>query len=361
MEVNAAVPLCSQKRLHRFAAMMLIPAASLNFGCRASRDAVKPAIVFTRVPAKGEGSADKLEPIEGRVRGGVPGDRVVLFALSGVWWVQPLAEQPWTTIQPDSTWKSLTHPGMAYAALLVKARYNPPFTVKALPGEGGAVVAETIAAGAPGRPPKTLQFSGYQWEIRETSSNQGGYRNLFIPENAWTDSNGFLHLRVSKQGTDWVSAEVKLTRSLGYGSYRFVVRDLAHLEPAAVFAMFTLDETGPAREMDIEVSRWGEPESRSAQFVIQPYAVPANTVRFEAPAGLATYWMNWGFGRVEFRGESGATPHPPPGAVVDHVFTSGVPSAGNEKIHMNVYVYNNKHHPLEHGFEVVIEKFEYLP
>lgn len=328
--------------------------------CHATRQP-EPSIVFTRIPPKGDGSADKLEPIEGRVAGGGPGYRVVLFALSGVWWVQPLAAQPFTTIQTDSTWKSLTHPGTAYAALLVDARYSPPLTVKALPGKGGAVVAETITEGGAAPSPKTLRFSGYEWESRQDASDHGGYRNLFSPSNAWADEKGFLHLRVSKQDNDWVSAEVKLTRSLGYGSYRFVVRDSSHLEPAAVFAMFTLDDSGPSREMDIEVSRWGEPEDKSAQFVIQPYVVPANTVRFEAPSGLSTYWMEWGPARVAFRSDRGDVPRKRSGALAEHVFTSGVPSAGNERVHLNVYVYANKRHPLKHEFEVVVEKFEFLP
>ena len=178
---------------------------------------------------------------------------------------------------------------------------------------------------------------------------------------AWTDADGFLHLRVTKQGNDWVSAEVRLTRSLGYGSYRFVVRDVSALEPAAVFAMFTLDDAGPSREMDIEVSRWGEPEDKSAQFVVQPYVVPANTVRFDAPGGLATYWIDWGLGRGAFRSDRGDAPRNRSGAVAEHLFTSGVPSPGNEKIHLNVYVYSNKRHPLQHEFEVVVEKFEFLP
>lgn len=336
-------------------------ASFLTVGCRSAPQPVKPAIEITRVPPRGDGSADKLEPIEGRVRGTVPGERVVLFALSGVWWVQPLAEQPFTTIQPDLTWKTLTHPGTTYAALLVDSRYNPPLTVKALPEKGGAVIAEAIADGATGPQPKILQFSGYQWEARQTASDHGGYSNLFSPQNAWTDANGFLHLRVSKQGEHWVSAEVKLTRSLGYGSYRFVVRDASHLEPAAVFAMFTLDEAGPPREMDIEVSHWGEPEDKSAQFVVQPYVVPANTIRFDAPPGTLTYWMDWGLGRVAFRSVRGFAQGNRSDVVAGHIFTSGIPSAGAEKVHMNVYVYNNKRHPLEHEFEVVIEKFEFLP
>ena len=335
-------------------------AGAANGGCHSAGGAVQPSIVFTRVPPRGDGSADKLEPIEGRVVRKGPGQRLVLFALSGIWWVQPLAEQPFTTIQPDSSWKSLTHPGIAYAALLVDAKYNPPFKVTTLPGKGGPVLAEAITDGAPAPVSKTLQFSGYQWETRQTASDHGGFRNLYSSSNAWVDDHGFLHLRVSRQGDQWVSAEVRLARTLGYGSYRFVVRDVSHLEPAAVFAMFTLDDAGPSREMDIEVSRWGEPEDKSAQFVIQPYVVPANTVRFEAPAGIVTYWMDWGPGRVSFRAVPGAADRQTK-AVTEHVFTSGVPSAGSEKVHMNVYVYNNKRHPLEHEFEIVVEKFEFLP
>ena len=160
----------------------------------------------------------------------------------------------------------------------------------------------------------------------------------------------------------WVSAEVKLSRSLGYGSYRFVVRDVSHLEPAAVFALFTWDDLGPAREMDIEISRWGEPEDKNAQYVVQPYVVPANTVRFAAPGGRPHLLdgLAAGPGIVQdhprFHIEQSASD-----VVAEHVFTSGVPSAGNERIHMNLYVYGNKRHPLQHEFEVVIEKFEFLP
>ncbi len=57
-------------------------------------------------------------------------------------------------------------------------------------------------------------------------------------------------------------AEVILTRSLGYGTYSFVVRDVAQLEPAAALGMFTWDDLGVEqnhREMGVEISRWGDP------------------------------------------------------------------------------------------------------
>jgi hypothetical protein len=322
------------------------------------RTGSEPSIEFSRVPPSGGGDPDKLEAIEGRVRGARSGQRIVLFAFSGVWWVQPLVDRPFTQIQNDSTWRNQTHPGAAYAALLVDARYRPPVTVSALPKRGGSVLAVATVTGAVAKSqPRMLQFSGYQWEIRQTPGAHGATSDLNDPANAWTDQSGFLHLRVDRRGERWVGAEVKLSRSLGYGSYRVVVRDVTALDPAAVFAVFTWDDSGPPREMDIEVSRWGEPEEKNAQYVIQPYVVPANTIRFVAPSGMLTHSMSWEPGRVSFKTLRGS----PARAVGEHVFTSGVPSPGNERVHMNVYVYQNRRNPLRRGFEVVVEKFEFLP
>lgn len=334
----------------------------LSAACQSSFVETEPSIEFSRVPPKGDGSADRLDKIEGRVKGARPGQRLVLFAQSGVWWVQPFAVQPFTEIQPDSTWKSSTHPGLEYAALLVDSRYRPPLTVDVLPEKGGAVLAvATVKGGAPASPPKTIQFSGYQWEVRDIPSSTGGSINSYDPANAWVDNNGFLHLIIASRAGSWTCAEVKLSRSLGYGSYRFVVQDVSHLEPAAVFALSTWDSAGPSREMDIEVSRWGEPADKNAQYVIQPYVVPANTVRFNAPSGPLTYWIDWQPGRTEFKTIREPSSLKGSSPVAEHVFTSGIPSAGNEAVHLILYVFDNRNAPMQRGTEVVIEKFEFLP
>jgi hypothetical protein len=330
-------------------------------GCRTAQNQNEPTVIFTRVPAAGEGSQEKLEPIEGHVTGSRPGQRIVLFSRSGKWWVQPFASQPFTSINPDSSWKTSTHPGSSYAALLVDSRYRPSPTVNSLPQTGGPVLAAATVQGGTPSAPKTLQFSGYNWEIRETGSDPGGSNNFYDSANAWTDQSGLLHLHIAKQADRWISSEIRLSRSLGYGLYRFVVRDVSHLEPAAVFALFTWDDAGPPREMDIEISRWGESADQNAQYVVQPYVVPANTVRFTAPEGTLTYWIDWEPGRVDFKTVRGSTSKVGSSVIAEHVFTSGVPSPGSERIHMNLYVYNNQSNPMRHGSEVIIEKFEFLP
>jgi hypothetical protein len=333
----------------------------LTCGCFAARPQAPSSIEFTQLPPAGEGSPVDFHEIAGRVKGAERRQRLVLFARSGVWWVQPTAEEPFTEVRPDGSWKTKTHPGSAYAALLVTANYKPPTTINTLPEKGGSILAVAQVEGPALTHPviETLDFSGYQWERRQAASDRGGSRNRYDPANVWTDKDGFLHLKIAKRGQEWTSAEVSLLRSLGYGSYRFVVHDIAGLEPAAVFSVFTWDDAGPPREVDIELSRWGETTSKNMQYVVQPYYVPANVVRFVAPEGLLTHSFEWEAGRIAFKTFRGTETTARP--VAQHTFTSGVPATGAELVHMNLYVYDNKSNPLRNEAEVIIEKFEFLP
>ena len=82
-----------------------------------------------------------MAPIGGRAAGIRPGQRIVIYTKSGVWWVQPLTSEPFTTVGPDGTWENTIHLGMEYAALLVDGGYRPANTRDALPPLGGGVIA----------------------------------------------------------------------------------------------------------------------------------------------------------------------------------------------------------------------------
>jgi hypothetical protein len=280
-----------------------------------------------------------------------------------MWWVQPVAAKPFTAIQPDSSWKNSIHPGSAYAALLVDSNYRPPSTAHVLPQPGGPIRAIAIAEGSmlAHQPAKTLHFSGYEWEVHQTPGEPSGSQNVYDPANAWVDQNGFLHLRIARSSDGWTSADLSLSRSLGYGSYRFVIRDISDLEPAAVLSISTRDESEPYREMDIQISRWGQATGKNAQYVVQPYFVPANLVRFLAPAGTLTYSLSWEPGRASFRTlrKSGAGGKEE--MIATHTFTSGVPAPETESVRLNFYVFHTQHNPLGRGIEVTVEKFQFLP
>jgi hypothetical protein len=322
---------------------------------------------FTEIPEAGPGGAAKMERIAGRVSGARASQRVVLFARSGTWWIQPFSDRPFTSIEPDSTWKTTTHLGTEYAALLVDAGYVPPTTTDVLPAPGRGVVAVQTVVGKPSALPakeaaKRIYFSGYEWEVRQAPSDSAGVMHANSAENAWVDQRGRLHLRIRREAGEWKCAEIHLLRSLGYGSYSFVFEKGPRLEPGAVLGLFTYDDAEAGqnhREIDIELSQWGDPSAKNAQYVIQPYYVAANVFRFVAPATALTHVFHWAPGRVSF--ESLQTTSGSSRAIAEHVFTSGIPAPGNETVHLNLYTYGKSRTPLQKDVEVVIEKFEHLP
>ena len=339
-------------------------------GCRSWAPNSAPTVTFDTLPAADAGGPDKLVKIAGRATGVQPGQQVVLYVKSeGLWWVQPFTNRPFTKIQEDSGWKNETHLGSEYAALLVDPGYIPSDTTETLPTMGAGVIAVAVNKGVGPAPPqispKTIHFSGYDWTIRTAASFRGGSGNSFDPANVWTDQSGALHLRIAKakRPGDWTAAELKLTRSLGYGTYVFVVRDISHLEPSAVFSLFTWDELGTEqnrRELDIELSGWGRREERNTHYVVQPYYIPTNVVQFHTPAGSLTHSFSWEPGKVTFSTSVGSR-RTAKTVVKTHVFTTGVPSAGGDTVHINLYVFGKGEIPLKNEMEVVVEKFEYLP
>jgi hypothetical protein len=255
----------SRAALRRLLILSLLSALLLG-SCSSRQVDPRPSVKLTRVPRADEGGRGDNDIIEGTVTGAQPGQRIVLYAKNGSWWLQPLPTQPFTRIQPNSRWINATHLGTDYSALLVDGGYTPAVTTNELPVPGGMVAAVASAKGQKTSPSVILPFSGYEWRVRNAPSDRGGTRNLYDPANVWTDASGAMHLRISKTSGQWTCAEVSLTRSLGFGTYSFSVRDISRLEPAAVFGMFTWDYAAGDQnnsEVDIEISRWGDLPART--------------------------------------------------------------------------------------------------
>jgi hypothetical protein len=340
---------------------LLLPFA---IGCSAAP--VQPTIEFTTVPKADAGGPEALAPVAGRVTGARPEQRVVLFARSDQgWWVQPFRSRPFTEIAPDATWTNTIHLGQEYAALLVDADYRPPATAESLPERGAGIVAVARSGGS-GRflppPPKTIAFSGYEWLVRQLPNDRRGM-NDYDARNVWVDADGHLHLLLSERDGRWTSADVRLTRSLGYGTYAFDVRDTSQIDPSAAFSMYTYDPLGSDqnfRELTIDVSRWGEPGNLDGQFVVQPETVPANVLRFAVPAGLVTHSFRWEPGRVSFKTvrRAGASRD---AVVAERLFTARVPTAGAERPQLTLLYDRGSARPPAKPVEVVVEKFVFLP
>lgn len=211
---------------------------------------------------------------------------------------------------------------------------------------------------------RTIRFSGMEWRVKSSAHEVGPGPNLFSddPKNVWVDDRGRLHLRITRDKGRWLCAEVVASASLGHGSYWFGIDGpLDGLDANAVLGLFTWsDETDHHnREIDIEISRWGEPRGPNAQYVVQ--GVPMRRERFALPKGLARslHGFVWRPGSVafeSFRADwSAAQPlfqrWTAPGAA---------PPAGGENPRINLWLYRGMPPAGGQEIEVVVDRFEFL-
>jgi hypothetical protein len=215
------------------------------------------------------------------------------------------------------------------------------------------------ATAAP-KPHGTLTFSGYTWTIKKSGSHRvGPGPNYFSRKNAWVDSSGRLHLAITKVGRHWAVGEVVNTRSLGFGTYTWVLASrVDNLDPNMVLGLFTYD-SNPAfnnREIDIEASRWGNAsDPTNAQFVVQPYAPAGNLLRItQGPSLPATLSFTWTSTGLSFSA---------PGASPSKWTYTGPdnPPAGPSLADMNFWL-NSGHAPVHGlGAQVIIQSFTFTP
>lgn len=105
-------------------------------------------VAITTVPRYDVGGPETRADIAGVVAGAeVAAMRVVVYARAGeVWYVQPT---PFArhAIAAGGGWRTWTHTGTSYAALVVRANFAPPPRYDVLPQVGGLVVARAIVEG----------------------------------------------------------------------------------------------------------------------------------------------------------------------------------------------------------------------
>lgn len=125
-----------------------IPMIAIAFAISGTQAKDKPTIKITDIPEyDAKGGSDRVGTIKGIASiGDCKGCRVVLFARTNKWWVQPLADSPYTQIV-NGKWQSETHLGTNYAAVLVAPAYRAPATAESLPTIGTDVLAIDIKGG----------------------------------------------------------------------------------------------------------------------------------------------------------------------------------------------------------------------
>jgi Chitobiase/beta-hexosaminidase C-terminal domain len=297
-----------------------------------------------------------------------PADKIVIYVLTNVWYVQPYVDAPFTDIESDGSWQSYTHPWDSIVVLLVDpANYTPQATEITNPALDPGVIAWTSYPSGPA----SVSFGGYTWGIK-TTGNQP--TDQFDPgPNFWSNdptvvhvaSDG-LHLKINLIDGEWQCAEVYLPNSLGYGTYTVqIASPLDQLDQNTVAApLFIYAST--TQELDNEYSGANGliPSPDNAQFVVQPYTVAGNIIRFVQPSTTQfTSQIEWRADHVTFTTWNSWTATPASSDVIKTWTYTGsyIPAVGQERVHINLWLLNGSAPVSGTGDEMIIHSFTYQP
>lgn len=210
---------------------------------------------------------------------------------------------------------------------------------------------------------RVIHFSGLDWNVRSGSGGPGPNSWSDSNENVWVDSTGSLHLMIRKSGNTWYCSEVYLKKSYGYGKYVFhVTSDVETYDSTIVVGLFTYEND--SREIDIEFARWTDNSNPAGWYTIQPppYSFQ-NQQSFQL--GLngfsSIHYFNWQSASIEFRSTKPYTFIVPPNDSLINEWTytgSNNPPTGNERLHINFWLFQGKPPAGISARELIISRVE---
>jgi len=330
---------------------------------------LQPSITFTSFPTWGQDG-----PITGNISGTT---------------TQPIAAYVFAFI-PDMGWYSIAGPCSQFpiyaqagqftinATPGILFRYATRFSAYVLPasislgcGNSGATVPfiiqhDAIASVTYARIPQysTINFAGLDWYVKDAPLPVFPGPQFFLKDNAFVDSQGQLHLKITPCGGSWCAAEIFTRQSVGYGTYTFNINSrLDTVDPNVTLGLFSWDgQAGDQfnREWDIEFSRWGNAASpANAQYVVQPYYGPNNIQHFAiGPLTPSQHVVSWSPSQVSFASSSGAS------AISQWSFPGpqiAIPTPGDVHLHLNFYINSGKAPSVPVPQEIVISSLQYVP
>ncbi len=329
-----------------------------------------PQIQVTALPAWG--TSDYLQ---GVVSGIAPANYqiAVLIFIEGLgWYSKPYCDPTLTTayrvsIQSDGTWSTPIATGGVDGTAIEIAMYLLPGNVtigcflnsEGLPPSLDSQAVARLVMNRPNPNVRKINFAGQIWDVKTNTVplSPGPCVYSDSVNNVWVDSAG-LHLKITNQNGGWQCTEIESESVFGHGAYTFNVGSaVSNLDPNIVQGLFTWsnDPASAHREIDVEFSRFGRPaDTTNSQFVVQPFSAPGQLLRYTLPAApSSTHTFDWESNSVEFTSSTSA------GVAENWTETAGVPSLGDQRVHINLWLYNGIAPAAE--TEVVISGFGFVP
>ena len=340
-----------------------------------STGAASPIIVVTNTPPFGT-----FGNLQGYVRNVNPATNsvAVFIFVAGGWYSKPYCASQLTTIQSNGSWSAdiTTVPSdtnaTEIAAVVVPSNYSAPCGngTNALVIPADALAEAYVIRTNPAV--RQLKFSGYTWSLKSSGNSLGGPGPNYFTDstnNSWVDALGYLHLKITYTNGEWLCPEIINNRSLGYGQYRFSVNSpVSVLGSNVVLGMFTWSDDAAYnyREIDIEQSRWEYAYGPNdvEDYAISPYNY-GQTLDFSLPVTItnSTHSFTWQSTNVAYQSLNGRYVSPPAATNILATWNCalGVPPAGGEQVHINLWLDNGTPPQGNQSVEVVMTNFTYVP
>lgn len=226
-------------------------------------------------------------------------------------------------------------------------------------GCGGGTMRD---ATAPRPQPDQVAFAGRTWQVKSSATPVGPGPNRFggSERNVWVDGQGRLHLRITRVGSSWHSAEVIGTTPIGPGTYTWTLDSpVDALDPSVVLGLFTYTED-PAfshREIDIEFSRFHDRANPiNGQFAVQPHERAGNVEQFhQDPVPRSAVSFAWTATAIAFVANPSVAP--------DRWTYTGpdVPRPGPVQPRINLWLLGGRAPVDGREAEVVLNDFTFTP
>lgn len=218
---------------------------------------------------------------------------------------------------------------------------------------------------------RIISWSGYRWLVYPPGQH-GPEGNLLSSSRdaVHVDSQGRLHLAITKVHGKWRCAEIESLVPMSYGTYRWVVDTaIADFAPTTVLGMFVYRPGSKklTNEIDVEDSQFTHLVApNNAQFAIQPYFTEGNLHPYaisstQVPIFQQFEWLPGkpGDGVVHFQTNDGDSADAPLITKWDYDGYA-VPTPFNEHLYIDLWL-NVRRPPVGGTYSAVIRSFHYSP
>lgn len=219
---------------------------------------------------------------------------------------------------------------------------------------------------------KRLHFEGYDFNIKE-GKGLGPGPNDWARSQAFVDTRGRLHLKLSQTDGKWYAGEVSSVSKFGFGTYEITFEgDIGGMDKNVVFGFFNYPsaDVGPdgSNEIDIEFAHWGDRAYPALNYTVWPaeaglkYAHKA--FRFRSGLRRSVHRFTWKPDRVVYSSaeinDDGST-----GNTAYWAFKPDNPAKRIGRQPMSIYfnLWGFQGRPPSDGepVEVIVDSFKYTP